>query len=95
MIITGCLVLLLATVFGLVGVLSDFSLVGSHVTGSQGAVFLYGVVIGAAAASGAAVLFAGVCRAVSRSRDARRQQARARRETAFINRAHARVVNRR
>jgi hypothetical protein len=101
-VIIGLFVLAVATVVGLVGVLSNagpthqltetFSLLGYHVTGSTGTLFLFGIVVGAVGVLGLAVLLAGARRTAARGRDARRQLARSQRETAFINRDRADLI---
>ena len=61
-------------------------MLGYHVTGSTGTLFLFGIVIGSLAMLGLSVLLAGAQRTASRGRDARRELKRSQRETAFINR---------
>lgn len=83
MIIIGLVVLLAATIIGVAGVventgsahtLSDnFTVLGYHFTGSTGALFLYGIVIGAIGAFGLGMLLAGAQRNARRARDARRE----------------------
>ena len=96
LVILGLLVLLVAAIVGLVGVLGNagpahpvtdnFSVMGYHVTGSAGTVFLFGIVVGAVAMLGLSVLLAGATRTAGRGRDARRDLARSQRETALANR---------
>ena len=103
-VIIGLFVLAVAAVLGLVGVLSNagpshhltetFSLLGYDVTGSTGTLFLFGIVVGAVGVLGLAVLLAGARRTASRGREARRQLARSQRETAFINRDRADLIQR-
>ncbi len=98
-VIVGLVVLLFAVIVGVVGVmhnagaahpLSDnFSVLGYHVTGSTGTLFLFGIVIGALAMLGMSVLLAGALRTAGRGRDARRELQRSRRETEFVNRDRA------
>jgi hypothetical protein len=95
-VIVGLVVLLFAVVVGFVGVLNNagaahplsenFSVLGYHVTGSTGTLFLFGIVIGALAMLGMSVLLAGAHRTASRGRDARRELARSQREVEFVNR---------
>lgn len=69
LVILGLIVLLLAVIVALMGVLGNtgpthpltenFSVFGYHVTGSTGALFLFGIVIGAVAMLGLSVLLAG------------------------------------
>jgi hypothetical protein len=96
MVIVGLVVLLIAVIVGTVGVLSNaggthplaenFSVLGYHVTGSTGTLFLSGIVVGAVGLLGLSVLLAGARRSANRGRDARRGLARSQRETAFVNR---------
>ena len=96
LVIVGLIVLLLAVIVALMGVLGNtgpthpltesFSVFGYHVTGSTGALFLFGIVIGAVAMLGLSVLLAGASRTAGRGRDARRDLERSQRETAFANR---------
>ncbi|MEO3756836.1 hypothetical protein ABGB19_00890 [Mycobacterium sp. B14F4] len=95
-VIIGSIVLLAAVIVGIVGVLGNagsahsltesFAVFGYHVTGSTGTLFLFGIVVGAVAMLGMSALLAGARRAASRGQDARRELARSRRETAFLNR---------
>ena len=96
LVIVGLIVLLLAVIVALMGVLGNtgpthpltenFSVFGYHVTGSTGALFLFGIVIGAVAMLGLSVLLAGAWRTAGRGRDARRDLARSQRETAYATR---------
>ncbi len=95
MIILGLVILVAAVIVGVAGVLtnsggghaltSGFSVLGYHVTGSTGALFLYGVVVGAAAMLGLSVLLAAARRSSRRGRAARRQLKQSRRETAAVS----------
>ncbi len=95
-VIVGLVVLLVAVIVGVTGVLANagpahpltenFSVLGYHVTGSTGTLFLFGIVIGALAMLGLSVLLAGALRTAGRGRDARRDLARSQRETAFLHR---------
>jgi hypothetical protein len=97
-VIVGLVVLLFAAFVGFIGVLNhagaahplseNFSVLGYHVTGSTGTLFLVGIVIGALAMLGMSVLLAGAHRSAGRGRDARRKVQRSRREAAFVNRGH-------
>jgi hypothetical protein len=94
-VIVGLVVLLIAVIVGFTGVLANagpahpltenFSVLGYHVTGSTGTLFLFGIVVGAVAMLGLSVLLAGARRTAGRGRDARDQLARSQRETAFLN----------
>jgi hypothetical protein len=95
-VIVGLVVLLFAVIAGLLGVLNNagpahplsenFSVLGYHVTGSTGTLFLFGIVIGALAMLGMSVLLAGALRTAGRGRDARGERQRSQREAAFVNR---------
>ena len=95
-VIVGLIVLLFAVIVGFAGVLNNagsahplsenFSVLGYHVTGSTGTLFLFGIVIGALAMLGMSVLLAGAHRTASRGRDARRELQRSQREAEFVNR---------
>jgi hypothetical protein len=94
-VIVGLVVLLVAVIVGFIGVLANagaahpltenFSVLGYHVTGSTGTLFLFGIVVGAVAMLGLSVLLAGARRTVGRGRDARHGLTRSQRETAFLN----------
>ena len=68
-VILGLVLLVAAVVVGVAGVLTNhgsahalnhgFSVLGYHVTGSTGTLFLYGVVVGAVAVLGLSLLLAG------------------------------------
>ncbi len=95
-VIVGLVVLLFAVIVGFLGVLNNagaahplsenFSVLGYHVTGSTGTLFLFGIVIGALAMLGMSVLLAGAHRTAGRGRDARRELQRSQREAEFVNR---------
>jgi hypothetical protein len=57
-----------------------FAVFGYHVTGSSGALFLYGIVVGAVGLLGLGLLLAGVRRTCRRGRAARRDLKESRRE---------------
>jgi hypothetical protein len=95
LVIIGSIALLIALLVAVVGVLSNagpdhplspFSVLGYHVTGSTGALFLFGIIVGAVALLGLGALVAGALRSAARTQETRRADARFRRETAFINR---------
>ena len=104
MVIVGLIVLFVAVIVGTVGVLGNaggthplaenFSVLGYHVTGSTGTLFLSGIVVGAVGLLGLSVLLAGARRSANRGRDARRELARAQRETTFVNRDRAQLLER-
>ena len=93
-IIIGLVILIAAVVAGVAGVLSNsgsghplthhFAVLGYHVTGSTGTLFLYGIVVGALALFGLSLLLAGARRTSRRGREARRGLTRSRRETATV-----------
>lgn len=95
-VIVGLVLLLFAVIVGFIGVLNNagaahplsenFSVLGYHVTGSTGTLFLFGIAIGALAMLGMSVLLAGARRSAGRGRDARRELQRSRREAEFVNR---------
>src|ERR1700736_2896111 len=95
-VIVGLVVLLVAVIVGFTGVLTNagpthpltenFSVLGYHVTGSTGTLFLSGIVVGAVALLGLSVLLAGARRGAVRGRDARRDRARPQRETGSVKR---------
>ncbi|WP_166906943.1 hypothetical protein [Mycobacterium sp. DL440] len=94
-VIVGLAVLFVAAAVGFAGVLANagpahsltdgFSVFGYHVTGSTGTLFLFGIMVGAAAMLGLSVLLAGARRTAGRGRDARNALARSQREAAFLN----------
>ncbi len=96
MVIVGLIVLFVAVIVGTVGVLGNagathplaenFSVLGYHVTGSTGTLFLSGIVVGAVGMLGLSVLLAGARRSAVRGRDARRDLARSQREPASVKR---------
>jgi hypothetical protein len=65
--------------------LTDFSVLGYHVTGSTGTLFLYGIVVGAVAMLGLALLLTGARRTSRRGRDARRGLKDSRRQAAAVS----------
>ena len=77
-IIIGLVILIAAVVAGVAGVLSNsgsghplthhFAVLGYHVTGSTGTLFLYGIVVGALALLGLSLLLAGARRTSRRGR---------------------------
>ena len=94
-VILGLIALIAAVVAGVAGVLVNqgaghalvhpLAVFGYHVTGSTGTLFLYGIVVGALALAGLSVLLSGARRTSRRGRDARRELARSRRETAAVS----------
>jgi hypothetical protein len=95
-IVLGLVVLIAAVVVGGAGVLGNrgighalvhpFSVFGYHVTGSEGRLFLYGIVVGAVGVAGLGLLLAAARRTSRRGSDARRGLRRSRHETAAVSR---------
>src|SRR5580700_9150394 len=90
-IILGLVILVAALIVGVAGVLgnggsahavSHFSILGYHLTGSAGTLFLSGIVVGAAGLLGLILLLAGARRTSRRGRAARLGLRQSRRETA-------------
>jgi len=90
-IILGLIILVAALIVGMAGVLgnggsahavSHFSVLGYHLTGSAGTLFLAGIVVGAAGLLGLSLLLAGARRTSRRGTAARRGLRQSRRETA-------------
>ena len=91
-VVLGLIILVAAVVVGVAGVFNNvgsghalthsFSVFGYHVTGSTGALFLYGIVIGAAAILGLGLLLTGARRTSRRGRAARRELKQSRGQTA-------------
>ncbi|MFF4298726.1 hypothetical protein ACWF95_24520 [Streptomyces vinaceus] len=94
--ILGLIILIAAVVIGLAGIFGntgpghglgaggDFSIFGYHATGSTGALFLIGIIVGAAALLGLALVMMGV----RRSARTRRRMGTSRREAKAIDREH-------
>ena len=80
-VVLGLIILVAAVVVGVTGVFTNigsghaladgFSVFGYHVTGSTGTLFVYGIVVGAAAMLGLGLLLAGARRTSRRGRAAR------------------------
>jgi hypothetical protein len=105
MIILGLIILVAAVVIGVVGVVSNsgsaheftggFSVFGVDVTGSTGTLFLYGLVVGAAALLGLSLLLTGTRRTARRGRTARHGLNQSRRETAAAEQERDVLINER
>ena len=95
LVVLGLIILVAAVVVGVAGVFNNvgsghalthsFSVFGYHMTGSTGALFLYGIVVGAAAVLGLGLLLAGARRTSRRGRAARRELKQSRRQTAAVS----------
>jgi hypothetical protein len=90
-IIIGLIILVAAVIAGAAGILGNggsghavthFSVLGYHVTGSTGTLFLYGIAVGVIGLFGLWLLLAGARRTSRRGRAARRGLRQSRRETA-------------
>ena len=94
-VVLGLIILVAAVVVGVAGVFNNvgsghalthgFSVLGYHVTGSTGALFLYGIVVGAAAMLGLGLLLAGARRTSRRGRAARRELKQSGPQTAAVS----------
>ncbi|MGN9758023.1 hypothetical protein [Streptomyces sp. SD31] len=103
--IFGLVILVAAVVIGVAGVLSNsgsahdftggFSVFGVDVTGSTGTLFLYGIVVGAAALLGLMLILTGTRHATSRGRTARRRLKQPQRETAAAEQERDVLINER
>jgi hypothetical protein len=95
-IILALVVLIAAVVVGVAAVFGNrgighalvhpFSVFGYHVTGSEGRLFLYGMVVGAVGVAALGLLLAAARRTSRRGSDARRGLRQSRRETADVSR---------
>ena len=95
-IILALVVLIAAVVVGVAAVLGNrgidhalvhpFSVLGYHVTGSEGRLFLYGMVVGAVGVAALCLLLAAARRTSRRGSDARRGLRQSRQETADVSR---------
>ena len=104
-VIVGLVILIAAVIVAVAGVLAnsgsghalphDFAVLGYHVTGSTGTLFLYGIVVGAVALLGLSLLLAGARRTSRRGRDARRGLRQSRRETAAVSQDRDHLIGQR
>jgi len=101
-VILGLVILVAAVIAAVAGVLangghahavSHFTVLGYHVTGTAGTLFLYGIVVGALAMGGLSLLAAG--RSSRRGRAARASLAQSRRETATVSRHRDDLISQR
>jgi len=105
MIILGLIVLIAAVAVGVAGVLGSrgighalvhpFSVFGYHVTGSNGRLFLYGIVVGAIGVAGLSLLLAGARLTSRRGSAARRRLRQSRQETAAVSRDRDDLIDQR
>ncbi len=82
-VIIGLVVLVAAVLIGVIGVFANsgnphtltdhFEVLGYHVTGSTGVLFLYGIVVGGLGIAGLGLLLTGARRTARRGRSARRE----------------------
>jgi hypothetical protein len=93
-IVLGLIILVAALVVGVAGVVSNvghghallgFAVFGHHMTGSTGALFLYGIVVGAVAVFGLSLLLTGARRTSRRGQVARGELVQSRQETAAVS----------
>jgi hypothetical protein len=104
-VILGLVILVAAVIVGVAGVLGNggsahalthgFAVFGYHVTGSDGALFLYGMVVGAIALFGLGLLLAGARRTSRRGSAARRGLKQSRSETAAVSQARDDLIDQR
>ena len=95
LVVLGLIILVAAVVVGVAGVFNNvgsghalthsFSVFGYHMTGSTGALFLYGIVVGAAAMLGLGLLLTGARRTSRRGRAARRELKQSGPQTAAVS----------
>jgi hypothetical protein len=101
----GLIILVAAVVVGVAGVLGNagsahalthtFTVLGYHVTGSTGTLYLYGIIVGAAGLLGLSLLFAGARRSARHGRAARRGLKESRRQTATVGRERDALIDER
>jgi Sec-independent protein translocase protein TatA len=104
-VILGLIIVVAVVIVGVAGVLGNggsahalthgFSVLGYHVTGSTGTLFLYGIVLGAVTVAGLGLLLAGARRTSRRGRAARRGLRQSRRETAAVTRERDDLIDQR
>jgi hypothetical protein len=104
-VILGLIIVVAVAIVGVAGVLGNggsahalthgFSVLGYHVTGSTGTLFLYGIVVGAVAVAGLGLLLAGARHTSRRGRAARRGLKQSRRETAAVTRERDDLIDQR
>jgi hypothetical protein len=104
-IILALVVLIAAVVVGVAAVFGNrgidhalvhpFSVLGYHVTGSEGRLFLYGMVVGAVGVAALCLLLAAARRTSRRGSDARRGLRQSRQETADVSRDRDNLLDQR
>lgn len=104
-IILGLIILVAAAIVGVAGVLGNggsahvlnhgFAVLGYHVTGSSGTLFLAGMAVGAAGLLGLSLLLAGARRRSRRGSAARRRLQQSRRETAAASQERDHLIDQR
>ena len=103
-VIAGLVILAAAVIAGTAGVLANsghahavtqFAVLGYHVTGSTGMVFLYGTVVGALAMLGLSLLAADADRSSRRGRAAKASLAQSRREIAAVSQQRDDLISQR
>ncbi|MFF3020895.1 hypothetical protein [Streptomyces sp. NPDC057939] len=105
--ILGLIILVVAAIVGLIGIFGnfgaghgldtggDFSILGYHATGSTGSLFLIGIIVGAAALLGLALVMVGARRSARRSARARRELGASRREATVVDREREDLIKQR
>ncbi|MFD6187346.1 hypothetical protein [Streptomyces goshikiensis] len=103
--ILGLIILIAALIVAVAGVMAnlgsaheltnDFSVFGYHVTSSTGALFLYGIAIGALALLGLALMLAGARRAARRRVARRDGSLPSKRENAVVDREREDLIQQR
>ncbi|MFD9084020.1 hypothetical protein [Streptomyces erythrochromogenes] len=105
--VLGLIILIAAVVVGLAGIFGntgvghelgaggDFSIFGFHATGSTGSLFLTGIVVGAVALLGLALVIMGARRSARRSAQSRRGRRASRREAVVVDRERDDLIQQR
>ena len=103
--VLALIILVAAAIVGVAGVLHNtgsahalthsFSVLGYHVSGSSGTLFLYGIVVGAVAALALGLLLTSARRSSRRGRTARHSLKQSRRETAAASRERDDLIDQR
>ena len=104
-IILGLVILIAAVVVAVAGVFGNhgighalvhpFGVLGYHVTGSEGRLFFYGIVVGAVGMAALSLLLAAARRTSRRGSDARRSLRQSRQETAAVSRDRDELLDQR